>query len=452
MPESIPGVRQVGPEEARLVVAAGDERFSHAVDVAVAVAAEENKRVLAVGAVGSGKSTLCSIIASLCDLKGRDVIFVETGEDCARVARMAQSGSEFVAIAELRDDMPSTRRRSVFEAGLKASSCFVTATQLHAIEEHLSEGYERLVLLPPERTPAQLAAVADLVWVERLGLTQPLTATLTPAAKASLQEGPLPSGYHSLVTMLEALRDRLSLEGSIQESDVTTVVDCGQVNDALLDMLRTGVTLPIPGRRRLVIVVEGTTDVTYLTRAAQLFNAAWRTRVLESCDVEPPGDDRNGGATKVCQFLAGLASQHDAVALLDYDDPGRRALELTKKLGLRAITLPPEFARGKHEPQEVEIEDLLPLAFLESFYGYRGDLLPESRTTGGDGSLSRVLVKGEDKEAAAEFFADRATLAEAERIAYVVCVLWRMLGVPVDAGPGRDLGSWLRKLIDNETL
>jgi len=445
MTSSIPGAREIGTKEARLTVASADDRFTDGLDRALAIARGDAGHLLVTGTSGTGKATLRSVVVAMCDLRGARPILVNSNEDLGGAIAELRRSADRVLVAELPGDMSISSRRAILEAGISSRACVLTATHLHALERHLVRPYRKVDLLPPESIPAQVLAVADIVWVERLGMTLPLSDGLVEDARAALVRGPFPTGYCSVVTLVEMLSERLALGGAVQDASLTRAIDVSDVNGALVEMFRAEVPPVPPSPRRLVILVEGDTDAVYLKRAAELCNAEWTAELLKGCDVEAAGGGREGGATKAVPKLAALSQDNDAIALFDYDEMGRRGLRQARELGFNAMTLPREFGRANHEP-DVEVEDLLPLDMLQSFYAEHPGASAEQKYVSGDDEVVRIVVKGEDKQLVADFFANRANFRDAERLAYVTCALWHMLKLPLPPGPAENMGEWLRGL------
>lgn len=115
-------------------------------------------------------------------------------------------------------------------------------------------------------------------------------------------------------------------------------------------------SLEIPAGTNLVVVTEGYTDGLFLRLTCE---AAGRADLLQGFHIIAAGR----AARVVPQaLLAEAATEHPVIALLDYDDNGRAAVEKLKSFGwepnkrILSLSSRPS-ACGKHD---AEIEDLLP--------------------------------------------------------------------------------------------
>jgi hypothetical protein len=189
-----------------------------------------------------------------------------------------------------------------------------------------------------------------------------------------------------------------------------------------------------PEREDLIrIVVEGSTDATYLERAAQLADEEWGVDLLSGCQVAPPGGERAGGAEKAVRELFSLEVQSiTAIALFDDDEPGRTAAKNARNLkAQKVLLLPAEFdpLKAPHGSGTVEIEDLLPLPLLERFYTTHPELEPEETTV--RRGLTRVAVAGPDKEIAANWVCQHASFQDMQKVVCVLCMLRESIGLPL---------------------
>jgi 5S rRNA maturation endonuclease (ribonuclease M5) len=125
----------------------------------------------------------------------------------------------------------------------------------------------------------------------------------------------------------------------------------------------------IPTGTRAVVVAEGTTDVDYLKLAA---TSAARPDLLEGLHLLAAG-----GATKLAAqaLIANARDDRTVVALLDSDQPGKKARDMLVDLGFakRSILLYHTVMSPKVANDEVEAEDLLPNNLLLKFISDFGE-------------------------------------------------------------------------------
>jgi hypothetical protein len=195
-----------------------------------------------------------------------------------------------------------------------------------------------------------------------------------------------------------------------------------------------------------VIVVEGSTDVTYLTAAAEVAEHAWGWQLLDGCELRAAGDDRGGGANAVWQRLIELAAASvECVGLFDNDDVGRREYATARKQSLQVELLPAEFDRLRlaDDQRVLEIEDLLSLRILDDFFR----AYPEPEEIRWRNGQLRLVPNGKDKEVLAEWTARQMRVEDCERLIYLLCVLRKRLGLQI---PRDDLDQWRTDLSREE--
>lgn len=213
--------------------------------------------------------------------------------------------------------------------------------------------------------------------------------------------------------------------------------------NALVTVIRED--LPSEPDDRIQIVVEGDTDAMYLETAARLAIVKWGDDLLLDCRIVASGAGRGGGAQRAVGRLLALEENGiPAIGLFDADVDGIRAKKDVERLtSQRVYRLPEELAPWPNS--EIEIEDLLPVSLIESFYEGRPELEPEEKII--RGTLTRIVVDGADKEDLANWVCQRVSFQEMERFVYVFFMLRQSIGLrlPHACPP---LNDWLRDLID----
>jgi len=293
-----------------------------------------------------------------------------------------------------------------------------------------------------EEHPLDLLVVATVMWRD-LGLTPDLPDICAQGVPEAITGCPWTHGGHSVRRFIELLADTLTVEGFFERAP--RAVGVADVVPAMLAVIRE--EQPPQQEDLIRIVVEGTTDATYLEAAARLAHEAWGTELLSGCRVAPPGEDREGGANKIVRELIALEARGViAAGLFDDDEPGRVAIKAARIYTKQKVHLLPAEFDPLNNPKgsgTIEIEDLVSRTLIERFHGENDELQPEERTT--RRTLVRVVVAGPDKERAAAWICEHASFEDMEKIVYVLCMLRQGFGLalPKVCPP---LANWMREL------
>lgn len=438
-----------GPPESPVEIAALDAEMCAALAAVDGVLAGRGLRLFIVGPVGAGKSALLSAAIAEATHRGQNLATLSPGTESGILQSLGRGDVGVLVVNRLDQVSPSTRSR-VLDSRTRCSIGMVaTAESMSAVmRATLTNELDVVIDLPPlEHRPRDILAISQLIWPDLCGDPgADFIASCVDDALENLCLGPYPKGVDSLRSSLQQIADALITGGDLLGGQLRRQVEARDVSDALLASFRAGATVVWGVATPAVVVVEGSTDVTYLQAAAALADKHWGWSLLEGCDVVPAGEDRRGGAQAVWHRLFELSARSvECVGLFDNDDVGRRERTMARKQNLRAELLPPEFDRLRlpEEHRSLEIEDLLCLRVLDQFYEAHPDLEPEERRERA-GGLRRVTPQGVDKAALADWAAARMTIEECERVVYVLCRLRRELGLPV---PRDDFDDWLRDLL-----
>lgn len=438
-----------GPSGSPVEIAALDADLRAALVAVGEVAAGRGLRLFVVGPQGTGKSALLSAAIAEATARGQRVATVSNETDPAFLRSLARGEVGVLAVNRFDNLAPTTRNGLLTGRG-SCAGLVATAESLNAVTRAaLTEDLDVVVDLPPlDQRPRDILAISQLLWPDVCGDPgADFASSCIDDALEGLCLGPYPHGVESLRSMLRQMADALITGGELLDGMLRRPLEARDVSDALLASLRVTSNVSIGQTAPAVVVVEGSTDVTYLHAAATLARARWGWSLLDGCEVVPAGDDRRGGAEKVWHRLFELTAHSvDCIGLFDNDDVGRREHKVTRKQNQRAELLPPEFDRLRlpQDHRSLEIEDLLCLRVLDRFYEEHADLEPEERRER-VGGLRRVTPQGVDKQTLADWAAARMTVEECERVVYVLCRLRKGLGLPA---PREDFDEWLRELVD----
>jgi hypothetical protein len=398
-------------------------------------------RIIVEGGMGSGKSLVATAFQASCLESGVGVVFVHEGTD-PREAMQQRSGSSALIVDNI-DKLPVGLRAGLFKLQPTLEGVLITSTKLSALERELLTGSDSFHSIGHwDERRADVLILASLAWRE-LGPGTELADVCGDDVVGELCRGPWPRGAHSVRDTITLLVEVLELGGYFDRA--LHPIPVGDVRGALLEVIRQEQTVETPDAIR--IVVEGSTDARYIETAARLAAQIWGADLLSGCRVAPPGEEREGGAEKALrEFVRLEAIGITAVALFDDDDVGRSAARDARKFGSQKVQiLPAEFDPLRRPPgtSSTEIEDLLPTRLLEEFYDANAACEPEERTT--RGGLTRIVVRGLDKDKVAAWISDRATFEDMRKLIYVICVLRRSVGLPLPAACP-PLDTWLKDL------
>ena len=438
-----------GPSESPVVIAALDADMRAALAALHEVAAGRGLRLFVVGPEGTGKSALLSAAIAEATGRGQHVATVSNPADPTVLRSLARGEIECLAVNRF-DNLPPTTRNGLLTGRRSCAGMVATAESLNAVTRAaLIEDLDVVVDLPPlDHRPRDILAISQLLWPDVCGDPgADFASSCIDDALQSLCLGPYPNGVESLRSVLRQMADALITGGDLLGGQLRRPLEARDVSDALLASLRV-ISNVFPGQSApAVVVVEGSTDVTYLHAAAALASEHWGWSLLDGCEVVAAGEDRRGGAEKVWHRLFELTAHSvECIGLFDNDDVGRREHKVARKQNQRAELLPPDFDRLRlpEDHRSLEIEDLLCLRVLDRFYEEHANLEPEERRER-VGGLRRITPQGVDKQALADWAAARMTFEECERVVYVLCRLRRALGLPV---PREDFDEWLRELLN----
>lgn len=440
-----------GPSESPVEIAALDTDMRVALEGLREVVAGRGLRLFVVGPHGSGKSALLAAAIAEGTALGKHVATISSEPEPAVLRSLARGEVGVLAVNRL-DNLTPTARSSVLAGRSNCAGMVATADSLNAVTRAaLTEDLDLVVDLPPlDVRPRDVLAISQLLWPGVSGDPgADFVSSCIDDALQSLCLGPFPSGVESLRSVLRQMADALITGGDLLDGQLRRPLEARDVSDALLASLRVPANVSVGQAAPAVMVVEGSTDVTYLQAAAALASEQWGWSLLDGCEVVPAGEERRGGAEKVWHRLFELTARSvDCVGLFDNDDVGRREHKVARKQNQRTEILPPDFDRLRlpEDQRSLEIEDLLCLRVLELFYEEHADLEPEERRER-VGGLRRITPQGADKQLLAEWAAARMTVEECERVVYVLCRLRRALGLPV---PREDFDEWLGDLLKTE--
>lgn len=396
-------------------------------------------RLFIVGPPGAGKSALLSAVIAEATRRDQSIVTISAGTDPGILRSLTRGDVGVLVVNRLDLLTPAARNGVVGNRARCSIGMVVTAESMSVVTlATLTEQLDVVVNLPPlEHRPRDILAISQLLWPGLCG--DPSADFVSSCADEALEnmcQGPYPQGVDSLRLSLQQLADALVTAGDLLGGQLRRQVDARDVSDALLASFRAGAPAAWGEATPAVVVVEGTTDVTYLSAAAALAEQQWGWSLLEGCEVIPAGHERRGGAEAVWHRLFELTARSiECIGLLDNDDVGRRERTMARKQNLRAELLPLEFDRLRlpEDHRSLEIEDLICLRVLDRFYEEHPDFEPEERRERA-GGLRRITPQGVHKEVLADWAASRMTIEECERVVYVLCSLRRALGLPGTEG------------------
>ena len=276
-----------------------------------------------------------------------------------------------------------------------------------------------------------------------------LSESCDDSATTALIQGPFVDGARSLRKVLESLLDQMVADGDVVDGRVGRRITRGDVAAAVVSHMAPKFAPLMATPQSVTLVCEGETDVTYLRAAADRAGTR-QWNLLEGIAVKPAGSGRTGGADAVTTQLLLLGSHGNAsVGLYDNDDVGRRAAKRAKDLGLERLILPSSLdpLRRPADQTIVEIEDLLPVEVLVNFYQAHPGLAPHERHWV-DGYW-RVVPKGNDKEALANWVDTTCQYTQLEGFVYLLCLVRRTLRLPVPTDVP-NLSEWEAKIRDRQ--
>jgi hypothetical protein len=385
---------EFGPPASPVIIAGSSEPISRLVHAIKALGRPDSARCVVVeGGDGCGKSLAAAAFQALCQEDGRAVLLVNEGSEPASV--MPRLKDADALIVDDLDLLPAVLRRGLFERRHTASmGCLLTLSRLNPLERQLlTVDDDHHPIGRWEERPRDVLIIASLAWNE-LGLTPSLPDLCVDGVAEVLGRGPWSRGAHSIRRAIALVAEAIELQGYFEQSPHP--IGAADVLEALVAVIRED--QPPEQDDEIRIVVEGSTDATYIKTAARLAYDHWGFDLLAGCHVAPPGEDREGGADKAVRELFLLDARGiTSVALFDDDDPGRNALKDARKFSRQKVhLLPAEFdpLKNPNGSGKTEIEDLVSLSLVERFYAENPTLEPEERTARGD--LRRVVVSGPD--------------------------------------------------------
>jgi hypothetical protein len=436
--------REFGPPESPVVVAAIEPQTVAVCNALRDLLAGRQRRIFVVGPAGSGKSVFLSALMAEAEERHIPMMTVPAASNPTDLPRMLARGNvELLGVYELDRLSPGIRSAVIDNRAMINMGLFASAEQLSTVTlASLAEDDDVVVVIPPlDERGADVLVLAQLLWPNVCGAESDLLANCLDGAAENLCRGPYAEGAASLRSTLERLADALIASGDLVGGGFRRCVEAQDISHAILAAIRAQRSTSFPVSVSAVVIVEGSTDVTYLVRAAQLAESELGWRLLDGCDVRSAGEGRAGGARAVWQRLIELvANSVECVGLFDNDEVGRKEAAAGRGLGLRVELLPPGFDRLDFAPDQrtVEVEDLLSIELLDRFYDQHPDLEPEEIRWRA-GGLWRVVPRGEDKECLANWVTDEMQLEDCSRLLYVLCVVRKRLGMPI---PREDLDPW----------
>lgn len=441
-----------GPPESPVEVVALEAEMRAALESLGQVLEGHGVRLFIVGPPGAGKSALLSAVLAEASLRGHEVTTISAGSDSRLLAALARGKISLLVVNRLDALSTSARDGILANRGRCSIGVIATAETLSAVAQAtLVEPRDVVINLPLlEQRPRDVLAIAEWLWCQLCSdPSASLVSMCDDEALENLCQGPYPDGVESLRSSLRYLADALVTAGDLLDGHLRRSVEARDISEALLAAFRERPTNDWGAVTPAVIVVEGSTDVTYLEIAAARAADAWGWDLLDGCELRAAGEERRGGAEAVWHQLFALAANSvECIGLFDNDDVGRRESAMARRQNLRVHLLPREFDRLMlpEEHRSLEIEDLLCVALLDRFYAEHVDLEPEERRER-VGGLRRITPQGVDKERLAAWVAETATIHDCQRLVYVLCRLRKALGLTV---PRDDLDKWLRDLIDDD--
>lgn len=438
-----------GPSDSPVIVAALDPTTLAACQALRSLLEDQPLRIFVFGPTGCGKSLLFAALIAEAQERGIPMTAVSVGSDARDLPRNLARRSVSLLDIDRLDQLSSGIRSSVIDnRGSLTVGLFATAEQLSAVTVASLTGDNDIVIeIPPlEQREADVLVIAQLLWPSACGADSDLLGNCSDEAAENLCRGPYFEGATSLRSALEQLANALIASGDLLDGEFRRNVEAQDISSAVLASVRAQDSRPPAMPVPAVVIVEGSTDVTFLARAAQLGESELGWQLLNGFEFRPGGEARSGGASAAKRMLFELAGRSiDCLGLFDNDDVGRREATAGRDLGLQVELLPPQFDRMAFvsEPHTVEIEDLLSIDLLDRFYERHHDLRPEEIRWRFDGRW-RIVPRGVDKEQLANWAMEEMQLKDCHRLLYVVCLVRKRLGLPV---PRADLESWLSELL-----
>jgi hypothetical protein len=258
------------------------------------------------------------------------------------------------------DQLSSGIRSAVLEnRGLCAAGLFVTAEQLSAVTlASLTDDNDMIMEIPPlEQREADVLVIAQLLWPDICGAESDLLDNCSDEAAENLCRGPYYEGVTSLRSALEQLANALISSGDLLDGEFRRSVEAQDISHAVLASVRAQDSRPSLTPAPAVVIVEGSTDVMYLVRAAQLAESELGWRLLDEFEFRAAGEGRSGGARAAWRRLIELVAESvDCLGLFDNDEVGRKEAAAGKDLGLQIELLPAEFDRLALVPEHRTVE------------------------------------------------------------------------------------------------
>ncbi len=434
---------EFGPASSPVIIAGSSEPMFGLVQAIKALGQPDSAKCVVVeGGDGCGKSLAATAFQAACQENGIAAVLVNEGSEPGSVMQRLKEADAL--IVDDLDLLPAGLRRQLFERRHTASKgCLLTLSRLNPLERQLlTVDDDHHPIGRWEERPSDVLIIASLAW-DDLGLIPNLPNLCADGVAEVLGRGPWSRGAHSIRRAVALVAEAIELEGYFEQSQRS--IGVANVLGAVVAVILE--EQPPEQDDAIRIVVEGSTDATYIKTAARLAHDLWGFDLLAGCHVAPPGEDREGGAAKAVRELFLLDAQGTtSVALFDDDDPGRSAVKDARKFSRQKVHLLPAELDPLKNPNgsgKTEIEDLVALSLLERFYTENPELEPEERTI--RGNLKRVVVAGSDKNVAADWIDQHASFDDMQKIVYVICMMRQSIGLPLpDACP--PLPDWLREL------
>ena len=432
-----------GPDSSPVVVAGLSEPICRLVHALRALGkADGSKCVIVEGSDGCGKSLAAAAFQAACQKDGLATVLVNEGTERGSV--MENLADADALIVDNLDTLSAGLRKALYECRHRTpSGTLLTTSRMSPVERQLVTGDDDHHPIGRwEERSADVLIIASLAW-DDLGLSPSLLEICGNDGAKAFGHAPWSRGAHSIRRVVSLVAEALELEGYFERPPRR--IGAADVLEAVVAVIRE--EAPPEEEDAIHIIVEGSTDVTYFETAARLAQEQWGVDLLAGFRVSPPGEDREGGAEKAVREMLLLDARGvPAVALFDDDEPGRSAAKSVREFSNQKVhVLPAEFdpLKNPNGSGKTEIEDLVALPLMERFYAENSEFQPEERTVRGE--LTRVVVAGTDKEAAADWIADHASFEDLQRIVYVVCMLRDSIGLPLPAACP-PLAHWIKEL------
>ena len=203
------------------------------------------------------------------------------------------------------------------------------------------------------------------------------------------------------------------------------------------------------------MIVEGTTDRSYILKAVELFEQEHSINLLDIpksvsgdahgriavCAPGKPGAANRGGTPQLVRLAEALRPYvftleifSGLVFVFDHDEEGLRAQDQIAKSGYEkdrnSITLDPRQHPRACAQKQVVIEDLLSLSIQQQFFNV-GTAWCWSEFEAG--TLKRFKWGGQSKIELRDFVCSNATLADLEEIGRLVLRVRAIFGLPTSA-------------------